>query len=287
MSTILTEPARISGLKSGTVVVTREISASAEKIWKSLTEPSIVSQWLGTLTAPLVDGQKTRLDFGDGDFFVLQDVALKRPTHLRYSWRFLGIGPLDTINWQISPRGALCKVTVTDSEPERTPEAGAQLREGWLDFTKRLKDYFIKGRPTRYIWRHDLDASVEVFGSVNMVWDTLFGRDMQPEWLPLDEAVLDDGCRFSTDGGKPSEFRVSDVVWNPPVSVSFQLKHPVWLRPTACELKLYPRSRDVILSASQYGWVRISKDKEYQRQQRATFCSVWIEALKRARALTS
>src|SRR5947209_3741587 len=173
----------------------REIKAPARQVWQALTDPPVVSQWLGTLTTPLAEGQNTRLDFGDGDFFTLQDVVLNRPDHLRYSWRFLGIGPLDTIDWYIIPKGAGCRVTVTDSELERTPEAAAQLRKGWLDFTKRLKDYFVKGRPTRYSWRHDFDGSIEIDGGAEEIWDTLFGPDVLSKWLPLDGPLLDEGCR--------------------------------------------------------------------------------------------
>ena len=113
MSTILTGPTKIRGLDPGTVVMAREIKAPARQVWQALTDPPVVSQWLGTLTTPLAEGQNTRLDFGDGDFFTLQDVVLNRPDHLRYSWRFLGIGPLDTIDWYIIPKGAGCRVTVT------------------------------------------------------------------------------------------------------------------------------------------------------------------------------
>jgi len=272
--------------QSGTVIVTRDLSASATEIWDALTDPHILSQWFGALAAPLVQGQSTRLEFGDGDFFDLQNVVLDRPYRLQYKWRFLGIGPQDTITWSISPGVDHCQVTVRDDEPARTQEASRELRKGWLDFSKRLKDYFAKGRPTRYSWRRDFEGSIELNGDVRRVWDLLFETKPQDQWLPLDRALLDAGARFIVnDGLEPSMFKIAEIVWNPTASVSFELTHPDWLHPTKCELQLSPHGDDTLLSVSHNNWKAISSDKAYQKQQRHRSSQFWIAALQRARNL--
>jgi uncharacterized protein YndB with AHSA1/START domain len=273
-------------LESAPVMVTREVSASAAEVWDALTDPRILSQWLGALTAPLVEGQSTRLDFGDGDFFDLQDIVLDRPYRLQYTWRFLGIGPQDTITWNIDPGKDHCQVTVTDDEPARTEEASLQLRKGWLDFSKRLKDYLAKGRSTRYSWRRDFEGSIELEGNREHIWDLLFQNEVQYQWLPLDRGVLDVGAHFVVnDSAEPSMLRAAEVVWNPRASVSFKLTHPDWLHPTRCTLELSPRGHNTILNVSHNNWKTISSDKAYQKQQRQRFSQLWIATLQRARNL--
>jgi len=271
--------------KPGTVIVTRELHASATEVWDALTDPQILSQWFGALTAPLLPGQSTRLDFGDGDFFDLQNIVLDRPYRLQYTWRFLGIGPQDTVTWSISPGTGDCQVTVRDDEPERTQEASRELRKGWLDFSKRLKDYFAKGRPTRYSWRRDFEGSIELDGDVKHVWDLLFGTQVQDQWLPIDRALLDTEAHFIVnDSLEPSMLKIAEIVWDPP-SVSFELAHHDWLNPTKCTLELSPRGSNTLLSVSHRNWKTISSDKAYQKQQRRRSSQFWIATLQRAQNL--
>jgi uncharacterized protein YndB with AHSA1/START domain len=270
----------------GTVVVDRKIGAPVAQIWQALTHPDVVAQWFGTLSDPLINGQGARLDFGDGDFFTLQDIALNPPYHLKYAWRFLGIGPLDTINWHIEPMAVGCLVTVTDSEPGRTPEEALQLRKGWLDFTKRLKDFLAKGKPTRYAWRHDFDASIELTGSVQHIWETLFDAATQPRWLSLDGPLFENGARLMlTDGNEPSALELANLAWQRPTGVSFHLSHPKWAGATPCALELAPHNQGTILSVSQKNWRATGYNKEEQRRQRQRFSEFWIETLQRARSL--
>src|ERR1051325_7005653 len=148
------QPSEGSSIAPGTVEITRALSASATTAWRALTDPEVVAKWFGTLTAPFRGGEDARLEFGDGDYFLLHTLRIDPPSLLQYSWRFLGIGPLDTITWRITARGDGCLVTVTDTEPDRSPEAALLLRTGWMDFTGRLEEFLSRGLPTRYPWRH-------------------------------------------------------------------------------------------------------------------------------------
>src|SRR5437899_740788 len=84
---------------SSEVSVIISVKASSWEVWRALTEPHRVSSWFGTLETGLRVGKTNRLVFGDGDFFVLEVLHMDPPHSLQYAWRFLGIGPQDTITW--------------------------------------------------------------------------------------------------------------------------------------------------------------------------------------------
>ena len=138
-----------------TVVMTFATSASAGEVWRALTEPTLVACWFGTLTTALRLGEKVHLDFGDGDFFTLEVTRTEPPYLLEYTWRFLGIGPLEAITWRIASKDSGCLVTVIDNEPDRSPEVALLLKEGWLDFTQRLEQFLTTGSVHRELRRFE------------------------------------------------------------------------------------------------------------------------------------
>jgi uncharacterized protein YndB with AHSA1/START domain len=270
-----------AGIDPGTVTVTLQLDTPASRAWQLLTEPTMVARWFGTLTGTLAPGQPARLDFGDGDFFDLETLRLDPPFLLEYTWRFLGIGPLDTITWHIAPQEQGCLVTVIDSEPGRSHQSARELKEGWLDFTQRLEQFLVAGYPSRYDWRRQFDGSIEIGGNLESVWDSLFAPHRQPQWLPLLEGVLEEGGQFvAVDPGEA--FQISDVYWYPPHSMRFHLKHSGWLCPTYADLKLSSHAQGTLLSVSHTGWERISPNENYQLAQRKRFSTLWIMALQRA-----
>jgi uncharacterized protein YndB with AHSA1/START domain len=278
MSTISIDQSSKAGITPGGVEVTRAVRASAVRAWNTLTEPEIVARWFGNLTSALRVGDRTTLEFGDGDFFVLDVLRMEAPHTLQYVWRFLGIGPPDTITWRINSRDDGCLLTVTDNEDGRTREAARQLRKGWLDFTERLEDFLRTGQATRYNWRHELDASIELAAKRKTAWEMLFDAQSSQQWLPLSRSLLEADASIRIDDGlQPSEFQIQDA--------QYSLTSKEWLSPTSCSLELSPRGRKTLLSISNNGWESISVDSEYQKQQRKRFCEFWIDTLKRARAL--
>jgi uncharacterized protein YndB with AHSA1/START domain len=267
----------------GTVVVDVTLSASVTETWQALTEPTMVARWFGTLTETLAEGRSVCLDFGDGDFFDLEVIQLDPPHLLQYTWRFLGIGPLDTITWRIIPKDNGCLVTVIDSEPERSPESVLLLKEGWLDFTQRLKRFLTTGMPSRYDWRREFDGSIELASKLEDAWDVLFAPATQSEWLPFGGSVLQAGAHVTiTDDAEPSLLQMTDVAWDAPTRVLFHLTHSDWLRPTRCQLELSPHGQGTLLTVSHTGWESISRDSSSQLQQRKRFSALWIPALQRA-----
>jgi hypothetical protein len=192
------------------------------------------------------------------------------------------------VSWRIATTEGGCKVTVTDSEPERSEQAASMLRKGWLDFSRRLRDYFVKGGSTRYDWRHDFDGSIEIPASLTQVWARLSEKSAQSRWLPVGIAGLGPNASIIVnDGDEPSSVRVSDVAFNPPFSIDLELANDEWLNTTRARLELSARRHDTILSVSHNGWRAISRNEAYQKQQRKRFCEFWIAALERARGLAS
>jgi uncharacterized protein YndB with AHSA1/START domain len=267
----------------GTVAVTVEVQSPPEAVWRSLTEPDVVAHWFGRLSEPLRSGGTARLDFGDGDFFNLESIELDPPTLLRYRWRFLAIGRQDTVTWRLELADGGCRVTVTDSEPGRTREAAMMLREGWLDFTKRLVDFHATGEPTRYDWRRELDVSAEILNASLDGRLTLSSPGLLANCLPFETPLQPGGPAEVSDGLQPRTFRLSDVTWRSENQIEFQLSGDGWAAPTTCQMNLQRRPADLLLNVSHNGWEQISPDPAEQLRQRKRFCAIWIAAFKRAR----
>jgi uncharacterized protein YndB with AHSA1/START domain len=286
MTALLSESAAGAAIAQGCVEVSLRVAAPAIGVWQALTEPASVARWFGALDSELRPHGTARFDFGDGDFFDLEVIRADPPTLLQYSWRFLGIGPLDTITWRIAQDENACLVIVTDVEPGRSREEAQRLRRGWLDFTRRLKNYLRTGKPTRYGWRQEFDAAIEIPGRAEDLWEALFHSEAQARWLPLEGQALVDGARISIDDSiEPCVFEVSGVTWSAPRNVTFRLTHEDWLHPTTCELALSEHGFVNLLSVSHNDWKTISPRKSYQKLQRERFSALWITTLKQARQL--
>lgn len=247
----------------------------------------MVAQWFGDLALPLQAGRDVQLCFGDGDFFILQEVELAPPYELAWSWRFLGIGPKDRIAWHITPAQAGAVVTVTDVEEERSREEGLHLREGWLDFTERLRAFLATSISQRYDWRRAFDGSIELFVSPEAAWERLFSESQQAKWLPFGDAVLATGAHFSLARETDADGRIGEVTWDVPRSVSFTITRNGWSGLTTCQVQLQPRNRGALLQVSQVGWETIHSVLEFQLQQRQRFCQHWILALKKGQQIVA
>jgi len=266
-----------------------ETSASSQYAFAALVEPARLARWFGTLSGPLGQSGGARLAFGDGDFFDLENVQIDPPERLRYSWRFLGIGPSNLITWTVRARpsgGAV--VTVTDDYAPRTAQDVAEMNEGWTDFTGRLDAYLATGQISRYDWRRDLDGSVELCGSADAVAARLFGSDALRAWQPWQPASLSPGSAVRIDDGQtPVELELAEVDRSQRNEIRLVLHARPWLKPTRCTLAIRQRPGGAMLSVSHVGWEGIASSDAEQRRQRARFCNRWIESMKRARALVA
>jgi uncharacterized protein YndB with AHSA1/START domain len=88
------------------IVVEREIPYPAEKIWRALTQPHLIAEWLMKNDfAPLVDHRfKLRADWGDVDCRVL---TVEPNRALSYSWNVTRDDAANdlrsVVNWTLTP----------------------------------------------------------------------------------------------------------------------------------------------------------------------------------------
>lgn len=259
-------------VSSGTVRATVLVPARPERLWDAITRRETVSMWFGDLSADMAPGKSTRLDFGDGDFFVIDKVRASHPNKLEYSWRFLGTGPQDFIMWEVTDQGEKCVLTVTDYEPSRTQKSGEELAEGWTDFLERLEKYLRTGDLTRYDWRRDFDGSIELpvtKAEAEQVLSVHRGRFL---WKPLDTVL----------SSEPLE--VSAMQWKSADCIEFQVKAESWKHATACRLEIVPKPHGSALVIRHTGWAEIGEDPVFCMTERRRFSDKWIGALKETRA---
>lgn len=280
MATVVQQakPIRVEPRESGVVRVQVTVPAKVDRVWAALTQRGVVGNWFGDLSQDLAPDTEVRLDFGDADFFAIQNVVLQPPSRLFYSWRFLGTGPKDEITWELSslPEGAA--VTVNDFEPSRSKEAAQELSEGWIDFLERLQGFLVSGKITRYDWRRSFDGSIELPISREAAANILFAPQAQPKWLPF-------GYLAGDRANDSAEERAVYAAWNGCCEVLCQVQAPRWARTTDCLLKITSSATGSTLTIRHTGWEEISQDPLFCTQQRRKFGELWIKALQQAKHL--
>jgi len=270
-----------SALLPGTVMVSVKVDATCERTFAALTDPVIVREWFGELSAPLVTGATAVLGFGDGDFFTIDEVTAAAPSTLRYRWRFLGFAPGDAISWEVRPAGAAAMVTVTDADPERDPKWNDMLRDGWRDFTRRLVDFLATGANTRYDWRRSFEGAVRVKGTLAEASMLLADPSLVAAWLPIDGLHEHARLRLG-DGAHPDSVTIEGLRRRGAEAIELAITSPEWLSPTECSIELTPRPSSTMVSVTHSGWEGIHADPEVQRRQRHRFADMWVAALRRA-----
>ena len=217
-----------------------------------------------------------------------EQFELSPPDRIRYQWRFLGTGPLDTITWRVVPQDIGCLITVTDAEPGRTREEARELREGWLDFSGRLELFLRHREDTRYTCRSEFEGSIELPAGMEDAWDCLSAAETQALWLPLDGPILKDGARLAVvDDAGQLRVKLSSVAYVAPTGYRFRLKHPSWFSPMDCALELTARRDGTLLKVRHGGWggqLNVRGEGERLRQ-RKRFSALWVGVLRQARWL--
>jgi uncharacterized protein YndB with AHSA1/START domain len=269
----------------GVVRVSVLVPGTPEDAWRVLTERDSVACWFGDLSETLRPGGTHRLDFGDGDFFAVDNVVLDPPHRLAYCWRFLGTSPMDSIAWSIEPEGdACCCVTVADTEPSRTPAGCDEMIEGWTDFLQRLQDHCVTGQNTRYAWREEFGGSIELAVGPQGAVERLFSPAGQHHWLPWSGDSIASGAIVTMmDGAEPTRFRIGNVEKSL-ATLRFTLTSSAWRAATDCRIELQPWPSGSLLVIAHTGWPAIDTRAAEQATQRARFSTLWIEALRRAKA---
>src|SRR5260370_20877478 len=118
------------------VVVEREIPFPPEKIWRALTQPHLIEEWLMKNDfTPVVDHRfNLRADLGVVDCQVL---AVEPNKTLSYTWGAYGL--VSVVNWTLTPTstGTHLRMEQSDFRPDQQPPYhGAKY--GWRQFFANL-----------------------------------------------------------------------------------------------------------------------------------------------------
>jgi uncharacterized protein YndB with AHSA1/START domain len=120
-----------------TVTVEREMSFPPEKIWRALTQPRLIQEWLMKSDfAPVVDHRfNFRADWGSVDCRVL---AIEPNEKLSYSWAAYGLESV--VTWTLTPTRTGTRLRLDQSGFRRDQEQAYQgAKAGWPRFLANLE----------------------------------------------------------------------------------------------------------------------------------------------------
>lgn len=270
----------VATVAAGTVRVSIQVSRSPEVAWLALSDPGRLAMWFGQLDQPWFVGRGGRIDFGDGDFFVVTALEVVDGRFVEFEWSFLGVGPVERIRWSVHALPSGAEVVVEDHDPDRTPPEVNQMIAGWSDFLGRLRRYLATGRETRYEWREDIDGSAELT-------DTGFQPlhdDVIYRWLPIATDGFEPRWVFIVDEQGPRRFRVVDFQKRP-ASATFSVEIPGAVHVTHCKISVERVGSRRRLLFSHTGWRTLGLPDNRSRVLRSRFAASWTASLKQAREL--
>jgi uncharacterized protein YndB with AHSA1/START domain len=129
----MTDPAT----ETRSVVVERELPHPPEKIWRALTQPHLIEEWLMKTDFKPVVGQgfNLRADWGAVDCRVL---AVEPNRTLSYTWEALGLESV--VTWTITPTatGAHLRMEQSGFRPDQQ-QAYQGASFGWRRFLAALE----------------------------------------------------------------------------------------------------------------------------------------------------
>ena len=126
-----------------TVVVEREIPYPPEKIWRALTQPRLIEEWLMKNDFELVADHKFNLrgDWGSVDCQVLRIQPMRT---LSYSWEAHGLESV--VTWTLTPTGTGTTLRMEQSgfrSDQEQAYRGAKM--GWGNFLAKLEQVLARG----------------------------------------------------------------------------------------------------------------------------------------------
>lgn len=125
-----------------TVVVEREIAFPPEKIWRALTQPHLIEEWLMKNDfKPAVDHRfKLRGDWGAVECQVL---AIEPHKTLSYTWNAMGLESVVTWTLTATSKGTHLRMEQSGFKPDQT-QAWQGAKFGWQKFFASLEQTLAK-----------------------------------------------------------------------------------------------------------------------------------------------
>ncbi len=125
-----------------TVTIERDIAYPPEKIWRALTQPHLIQEWLMKNDfAPRIDHRFTFT--GDWGSVECQVLVVEPNKALSYSWGAMGLD--STVTWTLTPsaKGTLLRMDQSGFRPDQEQAyQGAQY--GWQKFFGSLEQVLAK-----------------------------------------------------------------------------------------------------------------------------------------------
>jgi uncharacterized protein YndB with AHSA1/START domain len=125
------------------VIVERELPFPAEKVWRALTQPHLIQEWLmKTDFQPQIDHRfRFSADWGAVDCRVL---VVEPNKTLSYTWDALGLESV--VTWTLTPKGGGTQLRMEQvgfKPDQRQAHQGASF--GWQKFFARLEQVLASG----------------------------------------------------------------------------------------------------------------------------------------------
>ena len=120
------------------VVVEREIPHAPEKIWRALTQPHLIAEWLMKNDFAPVVGHRFDLrgDWGSVDCRVL---TIEPNRTLSYTWAALGLESV--VTWTLTPTGSGTRLRMEQSGFRADQQQAYQgATYGWPQFLAKLEE---------------------------------------------------------------------------------------------------------------------------------------------------
>ena len=159
------------------------VDAPAKRVWKALTDSSLMKQWYFDIPGfkPEVgfEFQFTGGEPGGKQYVHLCRVIEAIPNKkLKHSWRYEGYEGDSYVTWELSEEGNKTRVKLTHEGLETFPPVNELAREnfvaGWNGFVNELLPDIVEEGSTT--------GSVEINASADKVWQVLTDLEKIKEW---------------------------------------------------------------------------------------------------------
>ncbi|MGI8932318.1 MAG: SRPBCC family protein [Sphingomicrobium sp.] len=127
------------------VVVERDIAHPPERIWRALTQPHLIEEWLMKNDFALVVGHRFNLSGDWGGVLDCEVLALEPGRELTYSWDFAHADAAynlkSVVTWTLTPTstGTHLRMEQSGFRPDQ-PQAYGGAKAGWQQFFGRLEE---------------------------------------------------------------------------------------------------------------------------------------------------
>ena len=132
------------------VVVEREIAHPPEKIWRALTQPHLIEEWLMKNDFKPVVGHNFNLRGDWGGVLDCEVLAVEPHKKLTYTWNFkheeAAYNLTSVVAWTLTPMrtGTHLRMEQSGFRPDQ-PQAYGGAKHGWQKFFENLEQALAKG----------------------------------------------------------------------------------------------------------------------------------------------